>query len=83
MARWVDSRPTPIATGASSAAPSASRTNQAETTPWGGAERGERLGGRALEHLGVVEDRAEPGEGQVHEHGGGDHRRGGTAGGHG
>ena len=72
IARLDDSRPTPIAIGASSAAESARTENQALTAPWCVAERGEHLARRLVEHVGVVEDRAERGEADVGQDGGED-----------
>ena len=72
IARSDDSRPTPIAIGAISAAESARTENHALTAPSCVAEVGEHLARRLVEHVGVVEDRAERGEAHVGQHGGED-----------
>ena len=77
IARSVDSRPTPIATGASSAAATASTTNQALTAPCESRNDGEDLARRFVEHVGIVEDRSERGEAHVGEHGREDQQDGG------
>ena len=64
-----DSRPTPIAIGASSAAESASTRNQPLTAPCESRNDGEHLARRLVEHVGVVEDAAEGGEAHVGQHG--------------
>ena len=75
IARAAESRPTPIAIGAISAAESASTENQALTAPSCSRNDGEHVARRLVEHVGVVEDRAERGEADVGQHGGEDQQR--------
>ena len=75
IAFCVDSRPTPIAIGASSAAESASTRNQPLTAPCESRNDGEHLARRLVEHVGVVEDAAEGGEAHVGQHGREDQQR--------
>ena len=77
IARVPESRPTPMAIGASSAAESASTANQALTAPSCVAEGRENFPGRLVEHVRVIEDRAERGERDVREHRRDDQQRGG------
>ena len=83
MARCVDSRPTPMAIGANRAADSAITVNQPTTARLVGPEGGQNVLDRFAEDVGVVEHRAEHGEGGVGQDGGNDQQCRGQPGGHG